>query len=84
MFFCYGGWEHGTRDPYPFISYLYYRVDMKKYAAEAMDIFDSIVIPMLSDIGDISIIDNPNYAPEDDKKILAAIEQWKEKYDNLE
>ena len=77
LFFYYGGPERALRDPYPFVSYLYYRVDTTQYGGEATDIFDSIVIPMLSRIGDVSLENQPDYVPENDPKVLAAIEKWK-------
>lgn len=76
LFFYYGGTEYSLRDPYPFVSYLYYRVDTKKYGAEATDIFDSITIPLLSNIGDVSLENEPDYVPEQDDKIISAMEEW--------
>ena len=77
LFFYYGGTEHTLRDPYPFVSYLYYRVDTKKYGAEATDIFDSITIPLLSNIGDVSLENDPDYVSEQDENILSAMDEWK-------
>lgn len=77
LFFYYGGADRPLRDPYPFVSYLYYRVDTTQYGGEATDIFDSIVIPMLSRIGDVSLDNQPDYVPENDPKVLNAIEKWK-------
>lgn len=79
LFFYYGGTDLPLRDPYPFVSYFYYRVDTKKYGGEATDIFDSIAIPLLSNIGAVSLELNPDYAPEKDPKILEAVENWKNK-----
>ncbi len=77
LFFYYGGTEQPLRDPYPFISYLYYRVDTQKYGGTASDIFDSIAIPLLSNIGEINLEKNPSYVPEKDPQIIKAIEAWK-------
>ena len=77
LFFYYGGSEQPLRDPYPFVSYLYYRVDAAKYGADATDIFDSIVIPLLSNIGDVSLENEPDYVPEKDPRILFAVEAWR-------
>ena len=77
LFYYYGGTDHPVRDPYPFISYFYYRVDTKKYGGEATDIFDSIAIPMLSRIGAVSLENDPDYVPEKDPRILNAVEAWK-------
>lgn len=62
------------RDPHPFISYFYYRIDTRIFGGEATDIFDSIAIPLLSNIGEISIENAPDYVPEKDPKILKAVE----------
>lgn len=83
LFFYYGGTEYPLRDPYPFIAYLYYRVNTKEYGAEATDIFDSITIPLLSNIGDVSLENEPDYVPEQDDKILAVIEKWKSEQDKF-
>lgn len=77
LFFYYGGTEYYLRDPYPFVSYLYYRVDTKKYGEIATEIFDSITIPLLSNIGDVSLEQTPNYVPEKDVRILSAVQKWK-------
>ncbi len=77
LFYYYGGADLPLRDPYPFIAYFYYRVDTTKYGAEATDIFDSIVIPLLSNIGDISLENEPDYVPEKDSRILSAVNEWK-------
>ena len=77
LFYYYGGADLPLLDPYPFISYFYYRVDTMKYGGEATDIFDSIAIPLLSNIGEISLENTPDYIPENDPRVLAAIENWK-------
>jgi len=77
LFFYYGGADRPLRDPYRFISYLYYRVDTSKYEDDAITIFDSIAIAMLSKIGDVSLEKTPDYAPENDAAIKEAVEKWK-------
>lgn len=77
LFFYYGGSEQPLRDPYPFVSYLYYRVNTAKYGADATDIFDSIVIPLLSNIGEISLENETDYVPEKDSRILSGVEAWR-------
>ena len=79
LFYYYGGTDYPIRDPYSFVSYFYYRIDITQYGAQATNILDSIVIPILSRIGDVNLEKNPNYAPESDPKIITAIEEWKEK-----
>lgn len=78
LFFYYGGTELPLRDPYPFISYFYYRVDTQKYGAIATDIFDSVAIPLLTNIGEVSLELAPDYVPEKDSRVLCAIEKWKQ------
>lgn len=77
LFFWFGGYEKSIPDPYTFLGYLYYKVDVAKYVDEAQTVFDGIAIGILEKIGKVSLIDNPNYAPEKDPEIIAAVERWK-------
>ena len=76
LFFWYGGCEQVIDKPYIFLGYLYYRVDIVKYAEKAQTIFDSVSISMLEKSGYINIIDTPNYVPENDPKMVKAIRTW--------
>ena len=60
LFFYYGGSDQPICDPYPFVSYFYYRVDTRKYGGEATDIYDSITSPLLSNIGAVSVENDPD------------------------
>lgn len=77
LFYWYGGFEKPIPDPYEFLGYLYFKVDVSKYVNEAQTVFDGIAIGILEKIGKVSLIDNPNYAPECDPEIIAAVERWK-------
>ena len=77
LFYWYGGFEKPIPDPYEFLGYLYFKVDVAKYVDEAQTVFDGIAIGILGKIGKVSLIDNPNYAPENDPEIIAAVERWK-------
>ena len=52
-------------------------MDVAKYVDAAQTVFDGIAIGILEKIGKVSLIDNPNYAPENDPEIIAAVERWK-------
>ena len=77
LFFWFGGYERAIPDPYNFLGYLYYKVDVAKYVDDAQTVFDGIAIGILEKIGKVSLINTPNYAPETDPEILAAVERWK-------
>lgn len=77
LFFWFGGSEMSIPDPYSFLGYLYYKVDVSKYVDEAQTVFDGIAIGILEKIGKINLMNNPNYAPETDPEIIAAVERWK-------
>ena len=77
-----------THEPYPFISYFYYRVDTKKFGGAATDIFDSIAIPMLSRIGAVSLENDPDYVPKKIrwhwKELWSLCENWKTEGSSME
>ena len=77
LFFWFGGSEMSIPDPYSFLGYLYYKVDVSKYVDEAQTVFDGIAIGILEKIGKVNLMNNPNYAPETDPEIIAAVERWK-------
>lgn len=77
LFFWFGGSEMSIPEPYSFLGYLYYKVDVSKYVDEAQTVFDGIAIGILEKIGKVNLMNNPNYAPETDPEIIAAVERWK-------
>ena len=77
LFFWFGGYERAIPDPYNFLGYLYYKVDVAKYVDDAQTVFAGIAIGILEKLGNVRLINTPNYAPETDPEILAAVERWK-------
>ena len=67
------------KEPYKFLGYLYYMVDMDKYWDDAGDLFDSLSISMLENSGNINIVKNPYYTALEDPKIKSAVNEWKVK-----
>ena len=76
LFLWYDGCEHPIPDPYEFLGYLFYRVDVSKNA-DAQHIFDSISISVLEKIGKVDIVSDTTYTPESDPEILKAVAKWK-------
>ncbi|MCR4686010.1 MAG: hypothetical protein K5659_00385 [Lachnospiraceae bacterium] len=79
LFFYYGGQDEAVKEPYKFLGYLYYMVDMDKYWDDAGDLFDSLSISMLENSGNINIVKNPYYTALEDPKIKSAVNEWKVK-----
>lgn len=79
LFWNYEGHEHYIEDPYKFLSYFYYRIDMKKYRDIAMTILDGISIEVLHRAGITNVYydENPYYEPENDPMMIREIENWK-------
>ncbi len=77
LFWMYGGHERSIPDPYDFLAWFYYQIDMKIYAEDAITILDGIAIEMLTRAGirGVDWVENPYYAPEADPKILAAVQR---------
>lgn len=78
LFFCYGGADNPIDDPYKFLGYLYYKVDVLNNVDEAQHIFDSIAISILEPMGYIDLIKDPCYAPESDPNIIKSVQNWKQ------
>ena len=78
LFLNYDGCEKYNPDPYKFIAYLYYRVDVTKNS-DAFDIFDTIAITLLPHAGLVNLYEDPNYSAQLDPKIQAEIAIFKSK-----
>lgn len=76
LFSYYGGQDQAIKNPYEFIGYLYYIVDMKRYWDEAGDLFDGVSISILENCGKVNTVKNPYYSPNNDPEIIAAIHRW--------
>ncbi len=81
LFWEYEGYVHPIPDPYDFLAWFYYCIDMDQYADEAVTIMDSLSIEILSRVGvpGVDYVGNPYYVPEKDPKMLAAIQKIKDK-----
>lgn len=77
LFVYYGGHENFIPDPYEFIGYLYYRINLDLYWDEASSVLDSIAIGILSRTGEVNLSKQPDYRPEKDSKIIAEVEKLK-------
>lgn len=77
LFWSYEGYVHPIPNPYDFLAWFYYQIDMEKYADDAITIMDSISIEILHRAGVKGIYwgENPYYVPEQDPKMLAAVEK---------
>jgi len=70
-------------EPFTFLGYMYYRVDLQPWKYDCSEVFDGIAYILLSGTKD----DHKNhwfadYYPENDPKIIAAVEEWRKQYDS--
>ncbi|WP_405379837.1 hypothetical protein [Phascolarctobacterium sp.] len=82
LFWCYGGAEGLLpNNPYQFLGYLYYCIHMDTETYDDMDILDSLAITILPKAGyqNADLYKNPYYVPENDTKLLEAVESWRSK-----
>ena len=78
LFWVYDGCNYAVPDPYKFLGYLYYRINLSDYPDE-ITLLDTIAIEILTKSGIIgaSWSDNPDYVPEKDPQIIAEVEKLK-------
>ena len=84
LFFGYGGTEYPIDNPYDFLGYIYYYLELNssKYEDEynALTIMDSITIDTLEKAGikkDLWLDDD--YVPEKDPLIIQSVEDWEKR-----
>lgn len=77
LFIYYGGTDGYNSDPYKFLGYLFYRVDMDVYYDTAYNVFEAIALDILSYQNLIDLSEDPYYTPLKDSKILKEIDIWK-------
>lgn len=78
LFFSYNCCEiRKIKDPYRFLGYIYYRMDLNPWKYDAVDLLDGIVKDLLSSPDDKSHDPfwNPDYIPEKDPEIIAEVER---------
>jgi len=77
LFIYYGGTDGYNPNPYKFLGYLFYRVDMDVYYDDAYNTFEAISLNILSYQNLIDLNEDPYYTPLKDSKILSEIELLK-------
>lgn len=79
LFWCYDGCEYVIPDPYNFLGYMYYRINMNPTQYDVLDILDGIAITILPKAGysDADLMKNPYYSPLSDEKIIAEVSKFK-------
>lgn len=80
LYFLYDLHEYAVEDPYDFLAYFYYVIDFERLKYDA-DILDTIVSGILPASGYKygSLFDNTWYTPEDDEKLIEAVNKLKNK-----
>ena len=76
LYFVYGGADRAIPDPYEFVGYIYYRVDLDVYWDDAGDFLDGLCARILENSGEISEMENPYYQSWTDPKTVAAVEKF--------
>ncbi len=78
LFWVYDGCDYAVPEPYNFLGYFYYRINITDYPDE-ITILDTISIEILSKSGikGVNWVDNPDYVPEKDPNILAEVEKYR-------
>ena len=79
LFWWYGGQDHPIKDPHQFLGYLYHLVGFNTREYETATILDSLATNILPKAGfrEADLVQNPDYVPESDPKIIAAAEAYK-------
>ena len=79
LYWIYGWYENDIADPYKFLGYMYYRIDLKVDEYDDMDILDSLATTILPRAGysNADLLLNTQYMPESDPKILEEVENYK-------
>ena len=79
LFWSYGGYEYIIPDPYNFLVYMYYRIDMNVQKYDDMDILDGIAITILPKAGfdNADLMKNPLYSPLLDDRMKSEVEKFK-------
>lgn len=76
----YDDFSHVIPDPYDFLGYFYYRLELNPAKYQAVDNMDEMSFEVLMKAGikeDLWIDDS--YIPEKDLEMIKAVERWKEK-----
>lgn len=76
LFMYYGAAEQSLPDPYDFVGYILYKVDLDKYWDDAGDTIDSLCNSVLQKAGKIDLESNPYYQAWKDPKVLEVVEKY--------
>ncbi len=79
LFLYYGGTDEAIKNPYDFIGYLYYKIDLDKYWDDAGELLEGITISILENGGKVNTVQNPYYSPLKDPEIFASVQRWRNK-----
>ncbi len=77
LFYYYGGQDHVIPNPYDFVGYLLYMIDIDKNWEEAGDLFDSLCVTVLEKSGFVSLVKDPYYQVWRDPRALAVAESYR-------
>ena len=79
LFWGYRLYEQPIANPHEFLGQFYYRIDQETSKYDPLDILDSLATTILPKAGfkEADLYLNTQYMPENDPKILAAIEEYK-------
>lgn len=76
LFSYYGGLDQFVPNPYSFVGYILYKVDLKEYWDKGGDFLDDFCTSVLEKAGEISLVSNPMYQLWDDPKVSDAIHHY--------
>ncbi|MBO4408241.1 MAG: hypothetical protein J5786_03090 [Clostridiales bacterium] len=79
----YDDFSHVIPDPYRFLGYFYFRLELNPAKYDAVDNMDEMSFEVLMKAGikeDLWLDDS--YIPEKDPEIIKAVERWKEEMDD--
>lgn len=81
LFWTYEGYKHAIPNPYEFLSYFYWKIDVDRNWELIRDLLDGMAIEILHTAGvpNVYYDENPHYSPNEDPKMIKEIAKWKEK-----
>lgn len=79
LYWGYGWQDYPLPDPYRFLGYLYYRINLNPEKYDSMDILDSLSTTILPKAGfqEADLVLHTQYMPEQDPKIIEAVNSFK-------
>ncbi len=71
--------EQVVPNPYTFISFFYYKINLDETKYDDQGILDSLSITILPNAGvkQANLMENPNYSPLLDPTLLSTVDEWK-------